>query len=70
VQQRNVNSTEDFYIKQLLRIGIYKISDKQLYELSKNELQKEYLAQYVDHSLSKLLGNNMDEKGYAQTESC
>jgi hypothetical protein len=64
VQRRNTNTTEDFYIKQLLRIGIYKISDKQLYELSKNELQKEYLAHYVDHSLSKILGNEIHDKGY------
>ncbi|MGM0846329.1 MAG: Fur-regulated basic protein FbpA [Bacillota bacterium] len=58
MQQRKLSSTEDFYIKQLLRIGIYKVSDKQLYELSKNELQKEYLAHYVEKSISKVLGDN------------
>ncbi|WP_409253265.1 Fur-regulated basic protein FbpA [Bacillus sp. SCS-153A] len=64
MQQRNKNTSEDFYIKQLLRIGIYKISDKQLYELSKNELQKEYLTHYVENSLSNVLGNGLNEKGY------
>ncbi|RIW30882.1 Fur-regulated basic protein FbpA [Bacillus salacetis] len=54
MQQRNKTVTEDFYIKQLLRIGIYKISDKQLYELSKDELQNEYLVHYVDNSLPKV----------------
>lgn len=58
MQQRKLSSTEDFYIKQLLRIGIYKVSDKQLYELSKNELQKEYLAHYVEKSITKVLGEN------------
>lgn len=65
MQQRNINTTEDFYIKQLLRIGIYKISDKQLYELSKSELQKEYLAHYVEKSLNNILGNDLNERGYA-----
>ncbi|MGD6801423.1 Fur-regulated basic protein FbpA [Rossellomorea vietnamensis] len=58
MQQRKLSSTEDFYIKQLLRIGIYKVSDKQLYELSKNELQKEYLSHYVEKSITKVLGDN------------
>lgn len=65
MQQRNTkNLTEDFYIKQLLRIGIYKISDKQLYELSKNELQKEYLTHYVENSINKVLGTDLGDKGY------
>ncbi|MGF2615185.1 Fur-regulated basic protein FbpA [Rossellomorea vietnamensis] len=58
MQQRKLSSTEDFYIKQLLRIGIYKVSDKQLYELSKNELHEEYLAHYVEKSITKVLGDN------------
>jgi hypothetical protein len=66
VQHRNKNINEDFYIKQLLRIGIYKVSDKQLYELSKNELQNEYLAHYVENSISKVIGmTGMNEEGYA-----
>ena len=65
MHQRNTNSTEDFYIKQLLRIGIYKISDRQLYELTKNELQKEYLTHYVEKSLNKVLGNDLNDKGFA-----
>ncbi|WP_456271973.1 Fur-regulated basic protein FbpA [Bacillus sp. AK031] len=61
MHQRNTKTTEDFYIKQLLRIGIYKISDKQLYELSKNELQREYLEHYVEGSLNKVMGNHLSE---------
>ncbi|MBW3110670.1 MULTISPECIES: Fur-regulated basic protein FbpA [Bacillaceae] len=38
---------KDFYIQQLLRIGVYKSFDKQLYELSMNELQDVYLEYYV-----------------------
>jgi hypothetical protein len=61
VHQRKTNTTEDFYIKQLLRIGIYKISDKQLYELSKNELQREYLAHYVESPLQNVMGSELSE---------
>ncbi|MBN8192627.1 Fur-regulated basic protein FbpA [Bacillus sp. NTK074B] len=42
---------KDFYIQQLLRIGVYKSFDKQLYELSMNELQDVYLEYYVGGDL-------------------
>ncbi len=48
--QQQVNSPEmkkDFYIRQLLRIGVYKYLNKQLYELSINELQDVYIEYYV-----------------------
>ncbi|MGX1265096.1 ABC-type Mn2+/Zn2+ transport system ATPase subunit [Rossellomorea marisflavi] len=41
------NSKKDFYIQQLLRIGVYKYKDKQLYELPMGELQEVYLDFYV-----------------------
>jgi Fur-regulated basic protein A len=51
----HVNSPEmkkDFYIQQLLRIGVYKYLGKQLYELSMSELQEVYIEYYVsDHNL-------------------
>jgi uncharacterized protein YqgQ len=49
----NLDSPEmkkDFYIQQLLRIGIYKYFGKQLYELSMNELQEIYLEYYVSNN--------------------
>ena len=48
--QQQVNSPEikkDFYIHQLLRIGVYKYLNKQLYELSIDELQDVYIEYYV-----------------------
>ncbi|WP_175988133.1 Fur-regulated basic protein FbpA [Bacillus sp. Marseille-Q1617] len=49
----NVKSTElkkDFYIQQLLRIGVYKYFGKQLYELSMSELQEVYIEYYVSNN--------------------
>ncbi|MGR3763380.1 Fur-regulated basic protein FbpA [Rossellomorea sp. NS-SX7] len=48
----NANSPEmkkDFYIQQLLRIGVYKYVGKQLYELSMNELQEVYIEYYISN---------------------
>ncbi|KML33098.1 Fur-regulated basic protein FbpA [Rossellomorea marisflavi] len=42
-----VNSKKDFYIQQLLRIGVYKYKGQQLYELPMGELQEVYLDFYV-----------------------
>ncbi|MEL3971825.1 Fur-regulated basic protein FbpA [Rossellomorea oryzaecorticis] len=49
----NLNSPEmkkDFYIQQLLRIGVYKYFGKQLYELSMSELQEVYIEYYVSNN--------------------
>ncbi|XXM74040.1 Fur-regulated basic protein FbpA [Lysinibacillus sphaericus] len=40
---------KDFYIQQLLRIGVYKYFGKQLYELSMSELQEVYIEYYVSN---------------------
>jgi hypothetical protein len=40
---------KDFYIQQLLRIGVYKYLGKQLYELSMTELQEVYIEYYVSN---------------------
>ncbi|MEG9299036.1 Fur-regulated basic protein FbpA [Mangrovibacillus sp. Mu-81] len=41
---------KDFYIQQLLRIGVYKYFGKQLYELSMTELQEVYIEYYVSNT--------------------
>ncbi len=46
-QKKTPELKKDFYIQQLLRIGVYKYFGKQLYELSMNELQDVYLEYYV-----------------------
>jgi hypothetical protein len=46
-QKKTPELKKDFYIQQLLRIGVYKSFGKQLYELSMNELQDVYLEYYV-----------------------
>ncbi|WP_142323568.1 Fur-regulated basic protein FbpA [Bacillus sp. AFS015802] len=46
-QKKTPELKKDFYIQQLLRIGVYKSYGKQLYELSMNELQDVYLEYYV-----------------------
>jgi hypothetical protein len=46
-KQKTPECKKDFYIQQLLRIGVYKYFGKQLYELSMNELQDVYLEYYV-----------------------
>ncbi|MCA1056532.1 Fur-regulated basic protein FbpA [Rossellomorea aquimaris] len=38
---------KDFYIQQLLRIGVYKYFGKQLYELSLDEIQEVYIEYYI-----------------------
>lgn len=52
-QKKTPEFKKDFYIQQLLRIGVYKSFGKQLYELSMNELQDVYLEYYVGGDMAR-----------------
>ncbi|MCA1061879.1 Fur-regulated basic protein FbpA [Rossellomorea sp. AcN35-11] len=51
-KQKTPELKKDFYIQQLLRIGVYKYVGKQLYELPMNELQNVYLEYYVGEEIA------------------
>ena len=51
--QQQPEFKKDFYIQQLLRIGVYKSFGKQLYELSMDELQDVYLEYYVGGNIAQ-----------------
>jgi Fur-regulated basic protein A len=52
-QNKTPEFKKDFYIQQLLRIGVYKSFGKQLYELSMDELQDVYLEYYVGGDIAQ-----------------
>ncbi|WP_246288999.1 Fur-regulated basic protein FbpA [Bacillus haikouensis] len=49
-KRNSPENKKDFYIHQLLRIGVYKYFGKQLYELSMSELQEVYIEYYVNNN--------------------
>ncbi|BCB02863.1 Fur-regulated basic protein FbpA [Bacillus sp. KH172YL63] len=52
-QKKTPEFKKDFYIQQLLRIGVYKSFGKQLYELSMDDLQDVYLEYYIGGEMAQ-----------------